>query len=75
MEGRAKTLLEQLAAKFGSVPAEAMARVTTADEATLARWSLRLLTETTLGSVLDSAKAKPARKAAPGGKHARVSRA
>ena len=75
VEGRAKMLLEQLSAKFGPVPAQATARVMGADEATLGRWSLRLLTETTLAAVLDSAKAKPVRKAAPGGKHARASRA
>ena len=67
VEGRARTLLELLAAKFGPVPAEARARVMAADEARLVRWSLRVLTETTLASVLDSAKAKPAKRAAPGG--------
>jgi predicted transposase YdaD len=75
VEGRAKMLLDQLSAKFGPTPAEAKARVMDADEATLRRWSLRLLTEDTLASVLDSAKPKPARKATPGGKHARASRA
>jgi len=72
---RTTMLLELLAAKFGPVPAEAAARVMAADEATLRRWSLRLLTETTLASVLDNAKVKPSKKAAPGGKHARTSRA
>jgi hypothetical protein len=63
-EGRAKTLLEQLAARFGPVPAEAKAKVLAAKEATLARWSLRVLTAPTLAAVLDGrAKgALPARR-------------
>jgi hypothetical protein len=75
VEGRAKMLLEQLAAKFGPVPAAVTARVMDADEATLGRWSLRLLTETSLAAVLDRPKAKPPKKTVPGGKPARASRA
>ncbi len=45
-------LLAQLAARFGPVPAEAKARVMAASEAALARWSLRVLTASTLTGVL-----------------------
>jgi hypothetical protein len=64
-EGRAQTLLEQLAARFGSVPADAKAQILASTEATLARWSLRVLTAPTLAAVLGSAATKPAKKAAP----------
>jgi hypothetical protein len=74
VEGRARMLLEQLAAKFGPVPDEVRARVMAADEATFRRWTLRVLTETTLAGVLDSPKPKAQKKAAPGGKPARASR-
>jgi hypothetical protein len=63
-EGRAQTLLEQLAARFGAVPAETKAQILASTEATLARWSLRVLTAPTLAAVLDSAASKPAKKAA-----------
>jgi len=46
VEGRARTLLDLLAARFGSVPASAKARILAADEPTLARWSLRVLSST-----------------------------
>ena len=75
MKARAEVLLDQLTAKLGPVPAKARAQVMAADEATLRRWSLRVLTETTLAGVLDAPKPKPARKAAPAAKHARASRA
>jgi hypothetical protein len=64
-EGRAQTLLELLAARFGPVPAETKAQILAATEATLARWSLRVLTAPTLAAALDSAATKPAKKAAP----------
>jgi predicted transposase YdaD len=64
-EGRAQTLLELLAARFGPVPADTKAQILAATEATLARWSLRVLTAPTLAAVLDSAATKPAKKAAP----------
>jgi predicted transposase YdaD len=63
-EGRAQTLLELLAARFGAVPAETKAQILASTEATLARWSLRVLTAPTLAAVLDSAASKPAKKAA-----------
>lgn len=76
--GQANMLLRQLAARFGPVPSDAQARVQAADEATLTHWSIRVLTESTLGAVLDSAPAKaarPAKKAASATKqHARASR-
>jgi hypothetical protein len=73
-QGRVKVLLEQLAAKFGPVPDEASARVMAASDATLRRWSLRVLTETTLARVLDSPKPRAPKKPAPGGKHVRATR-
>lgn len=73
-EGRAQTLLELLAAKFGPVPAEVRDRVTAADVATLRRWSLRVLTEETLAGVLVAPRPRRAKKAA-GSKQARASRA
>ena len=65
--GRQEALLEQLKARFGRVPAEARARVLAAKEATLKRWSLRLLTASTLDEVLEgkAKKAVPARAPAP----------
>ncbi len=68
-EGRAATLLAQLKARFGPVPAEAKARVLAASEATLARWALRVLTAPTLEAVLDGRprKAAPARARARAG--------
>jgi hypothetical protein len=65
VEGRAKTLLEQLAARFGRVPAEAKARILAASEATITRWSIRVLTAPTLDAVLRSPSARTAKKASP----------
>jgi hypothetical protein len=65
-------LLEQFAAKFGPVPDAVRARVAAADEATFRRWSLRVLTETTLAGVLRNPKPKAPKKAAHRGKLARV---
>ena len=66
-EGAAKVLLLQLKARFGAVPADARARILAAKEATLARWSLRVLTAPTLDAVLGgkAKKAAPARRPAP----------
>ena len=71
-KGCARTLLELLAAKFGPVPDAAKERVAAADEATLRRWSLRVLTETTLAGVLRNPKPKLPKKAAHRGRLARV---
>lgn len=57
MDGRARTLLELLTARFGQVPAEARARIVAAKERTLMRWSLRVLTEPTLDDVLGNGTA------------------
>ncbi|MFO0593615.1 MAG: Rpn family recombination-promoting nuclease/putative transposase [Polyangiaceae bacterium] len=57
-KGRAQTLLEQLAARFGALPADVSARVQAADEATLAAWTMRVLTAATLEDVLEE---KPGR--------------
>lgn len=74
LEGRAETLLDLLTARFGSVPAGARARIAAANEATLKRWSLRVLTESTLDAVLDSPAPKRTKKAAPASKAGRASR-
>ena len=76
-EVRALMLLDQLAARFGRVPTAAKARVLSADEAVLARWSLRVLTEPTLDAVLDGSAmdAKAAKKTAPARRTMRASRA
>jgi hypothetical protein len=58
VEGEARMLLRLLTARFGSVPAEAKARILAATEPTLARWSLRVLTAPTLEAVLGAATAK-----------------
>ena len=60
VDGRARTLLEQLNARFGPVPPEAKARIHAANEATLARWSLAVLTAPTLAAVLESKVKKAA---------------
>ena len=74
--GRAATLLELLAARFGAVPAKAKARVLAADEKTLSRWSLRVLTAPTLAEVLDEGEpGKRAKKAAASGGRAAGKRA
>jgi predicted transposase YdaD len=52
VEGAGRLLLHLLTARFGAVPAEAKARILGATEPTLARWSLRVLTEPTLEAVL-----------------------
>jgi predicted transposase YdaD len=73
-EGRAHTLLEQLAARFGPVPAEVKERILAAKEATLTRWSLRVLTAPTLEAVLDSKAKKAASVRRPAiRRHARAS--
>jgi hypothetical protein len=66
VEGRKEGLLDQLRARFGRVPADAEARVLAAKEATLAQWSIRVLTAPTLEAVLDgkAKKAAPARRPA-----------
>jgi hypothetical protein len=61
--GRAKALLELLAAKFGALPDEVEEKVMAADEATLSRWSVRVLTETTIAGVLDDAKPRRTKRA------------
>jgi predicted transposase YdaD len=62
VEGTAQTLLRQLQARFGEVPADTRARVLAASPATLARWSLQVLTAPTLESALEGKKAAPARR-------------
>ncbi|APR74978.1 Hypothetical protein A7982_00324 [Minicystis rosea] len=53
--GRMNALLELLAARFGSVPEEAKAKILAAAEKTLSRWSIQVLTAPTLAAVLDDA--------------------
>ena len=64
-EGRAELLLKLLAARFGAVPAEARAKVQAADDATLSRWAVRVLTATSINDALAER-----RKPAPAGKSA-----
>jgi len=61
-EGRAQMLLEQLAVRFGSVPAKAKSRILAADRPALARWSLQVLTAPTLEAVLEGDTAARATK-------------
>jgi predicted transposase YdaD len=56
-EGCARMLLQQLAARFGEVPAEVAARVEAAGEGELDRWALRMLTAPTLEDALDDGEA------------------
>lgn len=51
-EGESERLLRLLRARFGAVPPEVAARVAAADEATLVRWSERILSAPTLDAVL-----------------------
>lgn len=64
---REQVVLELLAARFGPLPAGVKERVGAADDATLAQWTLRVLTARTLKAVLEgeAAPAAPERRAAP----------
>jgi hypothetical protein len=64
-KGRTEILLTQLGARFGAVPAEARARVQAADDATLSRWAVRVLTATSIDDALaDRRKTTAVRKSA-----------
>jgi predicted transposase YdaD len=65
VEGHAELLLKLLAARFGRVPAETRARILAASEATVTRWSIRVLTAPTIEAVLRSPSGKAVKKAAP----------
>ena len=52
-EGEAAMLLQLLQARFGPLPTEVTSRVQMADAATLLRWSMRLLSTTTIEAVFD----------------------
>lgn len=52
IDGRIATLLEQLTAKFGPLPAETVTRIKAASLEELQLWSVRLLTATTLEEAL-----------------------
>lgn len=75
--GRAHTLLELLAVRFGPVPPGTSARILAADEATLTRWTVRVLTAPTLKKVLDEEpeQAPPARQPAARKRARQVGRA
>jgi hypothetical protein len=64
-EGRAQTLLDLLAARFGKVSVEVAARVKAADEASLARWAVRVLTAPTIEEVLESGPRAPSPRSSP----------
>jgi hypothetical protein len=76
LRGRAQMLLELLRARFGPVPAKVSAKVQAADEATLSRWAVRVLTAPSLKDVLadNGRKTSPAleRKVARKGKAVRA---
>jgi hypothetical protein len=64
-EGGAELLLKQLGARFGAVSAEVRARVHAADDATLSRWAVRMLTASSIDDALsDRRKTVPVRKTA-----------
>lgn len=63
-------LLEQLAARFGKVPAAMRARIEEADEKVISTWAMRVLTAKTLAEVLDEDAAPPP-KARPAVRSAR----
>ena len=64
VEGGAKILLGLLKARFGSVPAKVSAQIHAADEETLSRWSLRVLTAPSLSEVFAerNGKSSPGRR-------------
>ncbi len=64
-EGRAELLLEQLAAKFGAVPADMRDRIRQASADDLAAWGTRVLTATTLEEALASPRAPQRSRRAP----------
>jgi hypothetical protein len=53
MEGERTVLVRQLTRRFGPLPRNAAARIRRADQATLERWTDRVLTAKTLDDVLD----------------------
>lgn len=55
-EGKAEVLLEQLAARFGRLPAAVKSRVRASSEEELSACALRVLTAPTLAEVLDGAQ-------------------
>ena len=52
LEGRRTILLRQAQARFGPLPPSFTSQVATADSATLDRWSLRLLTASSLDDIV-----------------------
>ena len=58
-EGQARLLRKLLTVRFGALPASARARIADADEATLSRWGVRLLTAKTLDEVFGEARRAP----------------
>ncbi len=64
-QGCAKMLLDQLVAKFGSVPAGVRDRIQQAGEGELGAWATRVLTAATLEDALGPVTASPAARRAP----------
>lgn len=61
-KGHAKVLVEILAQRFSRMLREVRARVMAADQATLERWTTRVLTAPTLEAVLDDTTALPPKR-------------
>lgn len=63
-EGRVKALTELLLRRYGSLPRGAKARLRDADEATLSRWTLRVLDAARLEDVFEEPAAEKPRRTA-----------
>ena len=74
-KGRVKALLQLLEARFKAVPPDVAARIEAADEATLARWTVRVLTAPTPEGVIDDSSEDAGRGEAPTRKPATRKRA
>jgi predicted transposase YdaD len=57
--GRAQTLLDLLALRFGAVPAKVSARILAAEEDVLTSWTTRVLSAPTLKDVIGEGPARP----------------
>jgi hypothetical protein len=74
-KGRVKSLLQLVEARFKAVPPDVAARIEAADEATLTRWTVRVLTAPTPEDVIDDSGEDAGRGGAPTRKPATRKRA